>query len=138
MGKPTRQQRHMKALADLRALQKKYEEATQTVDNPDVYRNRVITEEDGDEIIRDHLDRRSGRTPAREWVFATLASGLTFIQAQRFCDNMGFDYVALGHIHKKSYNDYLGQNIVYPGSTVSLGFDELGPRGIIVRRYSKK
>lgn len=49
--------------------------------------------------------------------------------------SMGFDYVALGHIHKKSYNDYLDQNIVYPGSTVSLGFDELGERGIIARRY---
>ena len=42
-----------------------------------------------------------------------------------------FDYVALGHIHKKSYNDYENQKIVYPGSTVSLGFDELGERGFI-------
>lgn len=42
-----------------------------------------------------------------------------------------FDYVALGHIHKKSYNDYENQRIVYPGSTVSLGFDELGERGVI-------
>ena len=45
--------------------------------------------------------------------------------------NLGFDYVALGHIHKKSYNDYEGQRIVYPGSTISLGFDELGERGFI-------
>lgn len=45
--------------------------------------------------------------------------------------DLGFDYIALGHIHKKSYNDYEGQKIVYPGSTVSLGFDELGARGFI-------
>ena len=44
----------------------------------------------------------------------------------------GFDYIAIGHIHKKSYNDYLGQKIVYPGSTVSLGFDELNERGFIL------
>ncbi len=42
-----------------------------------------------------------------------------------------FDYIALGHIHKKSYNDYPGQKIVYPGSPISLGFDELGERGFI-------
>ena len=34
----------------------------------------------------------------------------------------GFDYVALGHIHKSMYD----KNIVYPGSLISLGFDELG------------
>ena len=45
--------------------------------------------------------------------------------------SLNFDYIALGHIHKKSYNDYPNQKIVYPGSTVSIGFDELGPRGII-------
>ena len=44
---------------------------------------------------------------------------------------LGFDYVALGHIHKASYKDYENQNIVYPGSLISLGFDELGPRGFI-------
>ena len=40
-----------------------------------------------------------------------------------------FDYIALGHIHKRSSEEY---RIVYPGSTVSLGFDELGERGVIV------
>ena len=44
---------------------------------------------------------------------------------------MDFDYIALGHIHKASYNDYENQHIVYPGSTVSIGFDELGKRGVI-------
>lgn len=45
--------------------------------------------------------------------------------------SLGFDYVALGHIHKTSYNDYQNQRMVYPGSPVSLGFDELGKRGFI-------
>ena len=40
--------------------------------------------------------------------------------------NIGFDYVALGHIHKKE----IRENIAYPGSTISLGFDELGEHGI--------
>ena len=40
----------------------------------------------------------------------------------------GFDYVALGHIHKRDDTS----NIVYPGSLVSLGFDELGEHGMIV------
>lgn len=44
----------------------------------------------------------------------------------------GFDYVALGHIHKLDYNTYENQKIVYPGSTMSLGFDELGTHGMIV------
>ena len=33
-----------------------------------------------------------------------------------------FDYIALGHIHKRDDKT----NIVYPGSLISLGFDELG------------
>lgn len=35
---------------------------------------------------------------------------------------LGFDYVAMGHIHKAKYDD----EVVYPGSLISLGFDELG------------
>lgn len=42
--------------------------------------------------------------------------------------NLGFDYVAIGHIHKRQI---INRNIVYPGSTVSLGFDELGEHGMI-------
>ena len=49
----------------------------------------------------------------------------------------GFDYVALGHIHKLDYNTKPNQNIVYPGSTVSLGFDELGKHGMIVANIEK-
>lgn len=36
-------------------------------------------------------------------------------------ESLEFNYVGLGHIHKLDYED----NIVYPGSLVSLGFDEL-------------
>ncbi|MCI8999935.1 MAG: hypothetical protein HFJ26_03170 [Clostridia bacterium] len=41
---------------------------------------------------------------------------------------MGFDYIALGHIHKP----YHQPPIAYPGSTISLGFDELGSHGMLV------
>lgn len=44
-----------------------------------------------------------------------------------------FDYIALGHIHKIDYST----NIVYPGSTISLGFDELGEHGMIVGDIKK-
>ena len=47
----------------------------------------------------------------------------------------GFDYVALGHIHKTNYKD--GINIIYPGSTISNGFDELGEHGMIVGDIEK-
>ena len=49
--------------------------------------------------------------------------------------NKNFDYVALGHIHKTNYNE--GTNIVYPGSVISLGFDELGEHGMIVGDIQK-
>ena len=45
----------------------------------------------------------------------------------------GFDYVALGHIHKKEDST----NIVYPGSTVPMGFDELGSHGMIIGEIEK-
>ena len=50
----------------------------------------------------------------------------------------GFDYVALGHIHKLDYNSYENQRIVYPGSTTALGFDELGKHGMIVGEIEKE
>ena len=50
----------------------------------------------------------------------------------------GYDYVALGHIHKLDYNSYENQRIVYPGSTASLGFDELGKHGMIVGELNKE
>ena len=57
--------------------------------------------------------------------------------SSRILKNMGFDYVALGHIHKPSYQDYDNQKIIYPGSTISLGFDELGKRGYILADVEK-
>lgn len=49
-------------------------------------------------------------------------------------EEKGFDYVALGHIHKP---DYTNKKIVYPGSTSALGFDELGEHGMIVGEIQK-
>ena len=51
---------------------------------------------------------------------------------------VGFDYVALGHIHKLDYNTEKNQNIVYPGSTIAMGFDELGKHGFIVGNVEKE
>lgn len=45
---------------------------------------------------------------------------------------LGFDYIALGHIHKSNYEKENLSNIIYPGSTISCGFDELGSHGMIV------
>ena len=42
---------------------------------------------------------------------------------------IGFDYVALGHIHKSNYNNE--NNFVYPGSLISFGFDEPGEHGFL-------
>lgn len=39
-----------------------------------------------------------------------------------------FDYVAMGHIHKPMYDG----KIVYPGSMISLGFDEIWDHGYIL------
>ena len=58
--------------------------------------------------------------------------------SSRILKEKGFDYVALGHIHKLDYNREKNQNIVYPGSTASLGFDELGEHGMIVGEIEKE
>lgn len=49
----------------------------------------------------------------------------------------GFDYVALGHIHKTNFNARENNNIIYPGSTISFGFDELGEHGMMVGNLEK-
>ena len=49
-------------------------------------------------------------------------------------EEIGFDYVALGHIHKP---DYTNNKIVYPGSAVALGFDEPGEHGMVVGNIEK-
>lgn len=51
---------------------------------------------------------------------------------------LGFDYIALGHIHKLDYDTEGNQRIVYPGSTISMGFDELGKHGFIVGELTKE
>jgi len=50
---------------------------------------------------------------------------------------LDFEYIALGHIHKPYYNEQKDQKIFYPGSTISLGFDELGKHGILVGEIEK-
>jgi len=46
----------------------------------------------------------------------------------------GFNYIALGHIHKNNFEK--NSNIIYPGSTISLGFDELEEHGMVVGEIS--
>lgn len=57
--------------------------------------------------------------------------------SKKLLEQIGFDYVALGHIHKTNYNTSNNQKIIYPGSTISLGFDELGDHGMIVGDIEK-
>ncbi len=57
--------------------------------------------------------------------------------SKKILKEKGFDYVALGHIHKLDYDTEENQRIVYPGSTISLGFDELGKHGMIVGDLTK-
>lgn len=56
--------------------------------------------------------------------------------ASTILKNKGFDYVALGHIHKRSSLE--GNTIIYPGSTISGGFDELGLHGMVVGEIENK
>lgn len=46
--------------------------------------------------------------------------------------SLEFDYVAMGHIHKTNFNPNSKNTILYPGSPISMGFDELGSHGMIV------
>ncbi|MGN1299504.1 MAG: exonuclease SbcCD subunit D [Candidatus Scatovivens sp.] len=43
---------------------------------------------------------------------------------------LDFDYAALGHIHNIEFEE--NEKITYSGSTISMGFDELGEHGVIV------
>jgi DNA repair exonuclease SbcCD nuclease subunit len=45
---------------------------------------------------------------------------------------LNFDYVAMGHIHKSNYEKGKENKILYSGSPISQGFDELGEHGMIV------
>lgn len=41
-----------------------------------------------------------------------------------------FDYIAIGHIHKNNFSQ--NNKIIYPGSMIAGGFDELGKHGMVV------
>ncbi len=51
---------------------------------------------------------------------------------------LNMDYIALGHVHKPYYNEERHQKIVYPGSLVSQGFDEVGEHGMIAGEINEK
>lgn len=46
----------------------------------------------------------------------------------------GLNYIALGHIHKNNFEK--NAKIIYPGSTISLGFDEIGDHGMVVGKIN--
>ena len=56
--------------------------------------------------------------------------------SSKILQSKGFDYVALGHIHKNNFEK--DKKIIYPGSLTSLGFDELGKHGMIVGNIENK
>ena len=58
--------------------------------------------------------------------------------ASKDLKQLGFEYIALGHIHKPYYNEYKENKMCYPGATISLGFDEPGEHGMLVRRNNKR
>lgn len=53
-------------------------------------------------------------------------------------EKSGFDYMGLGHIHKKTKILSVNKtDYAYPGSAVSLGFGEEGEKGVIIAEISK-
>ena len=50
--------------------------------------------------------------------------------------NTGFDYIALGHIHKSNFIE--NGKIIYPGSMIAGGFDELGRHGMVIGNIDEK
>ena len=50
--------------------------------------------------------------------------------------NTKFDYIALGHIHKNNFNE--SKKILYPGSMIAGGFDELGKHGMLVGEINEQ
>ena len=55
--------------------------------------------------------------------------------SKKMLEKKGFDYVALGHIHKNNFSK--DGKIIYPGSTIAMGFDELGEHGMITGEIQK-
>ena len=56
--------------------------------------------------------------------------------SRKMLEEKGFDYIALGHIHKNNFEP--NGRIIYPGSTISLGFDELGEHGMVAGDINKE
>lgn len=54
---------------------------------------------------------------------------------KQLIQDIGFDYIALGHIHKQIF---INERIAYCGSPEPLDFGELGPHGIIEGNISKE
>lgn len=55
-----------------------------------------------------------------------------------FIKSSGMDYIALGHIHKRSDIGKVGNTFVsYPGCPEGQGFDELGEKGVYMGEISK-
>lgn len=50
--------------------------------------------------------------------------------------SLEFDYIALGHIHTTNFSE--NETIIYPGSLVALGFDEIGNHGMVVGTINQK
>lgn len=55
--------------------------------------------------------------------------------SKKMLEKKGFDYVALGHIHKNNFSK--DGKIIYPGSTIAMGFDELGEHGMVTGEIQK-
>lgn len=56
-----------------------------------------------------------------------------------FIENSGMDYIALGHIHKRTDIEKIGDTYLsYCGCPEGHGFDELGEKGVYIGKISKK
>ena len=56
----------------------------------------------------------------------------------RFIESSGMDYIALGHIHKRTEIQRLGKTFfAYSGCPEGMGFDELGEKGVYMGEISK-
>lgn len=51
---------------------------------------------------------------------------------------VGFDYIALGHIHQFEDHSNEVSKIYYPGSLIARGFDELGKKGFLLVECNKE
>ena len=50
--------------------------------------------------------------------------------------NTNFDYIALGHVHKHNFEE--DRKIIYPGSMIAGGFDELEKHGMVVGEINEE